>query len=172
MKIRLEEIPPEGLEVSFTDSRVEPQNLGPQVGQVLEPPAAQLTVKLLGEVVRVQGQYQARLGLVCSRCLRHMPQEVAGELDVSYRPQDFLPGEEVQLGDGELEVGFYQDGEVDLAQAVRDELSLSLPMAPLCAGDCPGLCPVCGRALSEGPCDCRRKELDPRWAKLAKLDLK
>jgi uncharacterized protein len=171
MKVRLEDIPPEGLEVEFTDDRVRPEDLGPQVSEVKDPPRVQLFLKLRGEVVQVEGSYAAELDLVCSRCLRTMPWRAEGELEVAYRPQETAGGEEVHLGEGELEVGFYKDGEVDLAQTVRDELSLSLPMAPLCQEQCPGLCPICGRLLEQGRCGCGKQENDPRWAKLAKLDL-
>jgi uncharacterized protein len=171
MKVRLEDIPPEGLEVEFTDGLVRPQDIGPQVAQVREFPRAHLFLKLRGEVVQVRGSYVAELDLVCSRCLRTMPWQASGDLEVAYRPQESVGGEEVHLGEGELEVGFFKNGEVDLAQAVRDELSLSLPMAPLCRDRCPGLCPVCGRLRDQGQCGCQKQETDPRWAKLAKLDL-
>jgi uncharacterized protein len=125
-------------------------------------------------MVQARGEYRASLGLVCSRCLRETPLEVSGELDLAFRPQEqpAAGGEEVQLGEDELEVAFYQGGEVDLGQALLDELSLVLPMAPLCGADCPGMCPACGKFLGEGPCGCRPKQTDPRWAKLAKLEIK
>lgn len=171
MKVRLEDIPPEGLTVEFTDARVRPQDLGPQVGAVRQPPWARLQVKLLGEMLQAKGEYTAELDLVCSRCLQPSPLTIRGELDLVFKPAKPEQTEEVQLDEDELEFSFYQAGEVDLAQALRDELSLALPMAPLCREQCPGLCPVCGRLQSEGPCGCRKKETDPRWAKLAKLDL-
>ena len=33
--------------------------------------------------------------------------------------------------------------------ALRDALVLELPLAPLCAEDCPGLCPQCGVRLAD-----------------------
>lgn len=171
MKVRLEDISPEGLEVEFTDAAARPVDLGPQVGEVTELPRATLFIKLRGDVVQVKGSYSAGLSLVCSRCLQALPWRAEGQLEVAYRPQESVGGEELRLGEGELEVGFFKDGEVDLAQAVRDELSLSLPMAPLCKEQCPGLCPVCGRLMDQGQCGCHKQQTDPRWAKLAKLDL-
>jgi uncharacterized protein len=173
VKVRLEDIPPEGLTVEHTDTRLRPQDLGPQVGSVLSPPRARWQLRLLGEMVQARGEYRTRLGLVCSRCLRETPLDLAGELDLAFRPlQPVEDGEEVQLGEDELEVTFYQGGEVDLGQALIDELNPVLPMAPMCRADCPGLCPACGKHLGEGPCGCRPKQTDPRWAKLAKLELK
>lgn len=83
VKVRLEDIPPEGLTVEYTDTRLRAQDLGPQVGSVLSPPRARWQLKLLGEMVQAQASYQASLGLICSRCLAETPLELAGELDLS-----------------------------------------------------------------------------------------
>jgi uncharacterized protein len=173
VKVRLEDIPPEGLTVEQTDTRLRPRDLGPQVGVVLSTPWARWQLKLLGERVQAKAEYHASLGLVCSRCLRETPLDVSGELDLVFRPQkSVIVGEEVQVGEDELEIAFYQGGEVDLDQVRLDELSLSLPLAPLCRAQCPGFCQACGKHLGEGPCGCRPKQTDSRWAKLAKLEIK
>ena len=89
--------------------------------------------------------------------------------DWAFRPLGQEDREEVQLAEDELELSFYEDGQVDLTQALHDELGLALPMAPLCRDDCSGLCPVCGKPVKAGDTCCRRDEVDPRWAKLAQL---
>ena len=71
----------------------------------------------------------------------------------------------------DLDVIFYSEGELDLSSAIRDELALALPMAPVCKEDCAGLCPTCGNPKSGGSCTCVQKETDPRWAELAKLKI-
>ncbi len=46
--------------------------------------------------------------------------------------------------------GYVQDGDLlDLEPALRDALVLDLPLAPLCSGDCPGLCVECGVRLAD-----------------------
>ncbi len=170
MKVRVEDIPPEGLEVEFEDARMQARDLGPQVAGLAGAPWAQVYLERRGSLVLARGRYQAQVELECSRCLQRFAQKLAGGLDWAFRPPDTPRGEEVRLAEDELEVIFYQGGEVDLAQALKDELSLSLPMAPLCRPDCPGLCPVCGKDQQGGPCGCRPKQTDPRWAKLAKLE--
>lgn len=170
MRVRVEDIPPEGLEVEFADSRAAPQDLGPQVAGVDEAPGAGLRLERRGGLVLARGRYQARLTLECSRCLAPFAVALEGPLEWAFRPPEAPRGEEVRLAEDELDVIFYQGGEVDLAQALRDELSLALPMAPLCRPDCPGLCPVCGKEQQGGTCGCRPKQTDPRWAKLAKLE--
>jgi uncharacterized protein len=41
---------------------------------------------------------------------------------------------------------------IDLGQAVREELALTVEAFPLCREDCAGLCPKCGADLNAGPC--------------------
>ena len=35
--------------------------------------------------------------------------------------------------------------------------------------DCKGLCPVCGKDLNIGNCECKKKQVDPRLEKLGEL---
>jgi len=45
-------------------------------------------------------------------------------------------------------------GEVDLGEAVREELALAVPGFLLCRDDCAGLCSRCGANLNDGLCSC------------------
>ena len=59
---------------------------------------------------------------------------------------------------------------VEIDNDITEAFSLELPMYHLCREDCPGLCPKCGKKLSEGDCGCSaKKEIDPRLAILQKL---
>jgi uncharacterized protein len=58
--------------------------------------------------------------------------------------------------------------ELDLEPLARDAVLLELPLAPLCADDCRGLCPRCGANRNTDPCNCP-PEGDPRWAALDAL---
>jgi uncharacterized protein len=42
-----------------------------------------------------------------------------------------------------------ENGKIDLAPIVRDEMLLAIPISPLCRPDCRGLCPICGENLNE-----------------------
>ena len=58
--------------------------------------------------------------------------------------------------------------ELDLAQPVRDAISLAEPITALCRTDCRGLCPVCGVDLNDNPQhDHGEQDVDPRLAALA-----
>ncbi len=50
---------------------------------------------------------------------------------------------------------------------VHDELIMCFPTKVLCAEDCPGLCPRCGKPRREGACGCPERDPDPRWDVLA-----
>lgn len=173
MKIHLEDIPPEGLDIDFTDTRLGPAELGAQVREIIEPPEAKVHIQRSGDLVDVRGGFRVRLLLECSRCLEPVDMEVEGPLRVIYQPQPTgLDGEEIELADDDLEVSFYTGEEIDLSLSLHDEVALAVPMAPVCGDDCQGLCPVCGKSRLTGKCDCLDKRTDPRWAKLAELKIK
>ena len=55
---------------------------------------------------------------------------------------------------------------LDLAEVIRQNLTLSLSPSLVCRPDCAGLCPQCGQNRNEGSCDCDTAVIDPRWAAL------
>ena len=61
---------------------------------------------------------------------------------------------------------------IELTDMLRESVILDYPRYLKCSEDCKGLCPVCGCNLDEENCNCRQKEIDPRWAKLTELKRK
>lgn len=171
MKVRLEDIGPEGLDVSFEATGLRAEDLGDQAAGIVRPPVAEFHLSRSGDTVRARGKVEAGLSLRCSRCLAEYPFELAAELDIYFRPHPSSQADEVELESDELEVVHFASDEIDLGQALVEEISLALPMAPVCGEDCQGLCSGCGRRLSEGDCGCQKKEVDPRLAKLAGLKI-
>lgn len=96
----------------------------------------------------------------CDRCLK--PITVAVEV-----PVDTLLAEEIENEDSDG-ILLLEDRGLDLDQIFTEEIILAWGGKHLCREDCKGLCPTCGKDLNEGPCGCG-KELDPRFAVLAKL---
>jgi Predicted metal-binding, possibly nucleic acid-binding protein len=62
-----------------------------------------------------------------------------------------------------------QDYKLDLDELMRADILLELPTKFLCSGDCKGLCPVCGKNLNDGACNCDLHQVDPRLEVLKKL---
>lgn len=91
----------------------------------------------------------------CRRCLA----PVGGELRVEFCE---LFEETPREGESYL----LRADHVDLAPLAREAVLCNLPLAPLCAEDCQGLCPTCGVDLNHGACHCAAPAPDPRWAAL------
>jgi uncharacterized protein len=64
---------------------------------------------------------------------------------------------------------FYRDEQIDLNELLREQFYLALPMKPLHAADCKGICPQCGTNRNTAPCDCNPQWEDPRMAGLKTL---
>jgi uncharacterized protein len=108
-----------------------------------------------------EGRIRTQVAGQCRRCLE--PAVVA--LD---QPVRLLFTEDQGADDPAAVIIPPHAGELDLTEAIREELILAAPEFPLCREDCRGLCPRCGKDLNQGPCDCRL-DSDPRWKALEGL---
>lgn len=109
--------------------------------------------------VMVRGTVTGPWKGACRRCTG----PVEGELRVSVRER-FVDTETLALGGDEEAYPIVED-RLDLEPLVHDVVVLELPVAPLCAEDCPGLCPWCGADRNQEECGCV-PPVDPRWASL------
>ena len=122
-----------------------------------------------GRVI-VEGSFSVTLRLTCSRCLEDFDYVVVESFRDTYFPKSFCTGHGVhELSKDDLDVLYYADGELDLSLIYLEKTYLAIPMKPLCSDGCKGICPVCGKNLNYGECECNRKFIDPRWEQLAKL---
>lgn len=115
-----------------------------------------------GEVV-ARGRIEGTLVQECRRCLKRVDTELAEELTMVF----------VDEADEDEDGGAYAlepvGEELDLSNAVREEVVLAVNPFVVCKPECRGLCPQCGRNLNEGSCDCTQEEADPRWEALREL---
>jgi uncharacterized protein len=118
-----------------------------------------------GEIV-VRGRVDAKRVDECRRCLDPVRAPVELELTLVYAPADELH-QDVE-DESVREIGL-DTAEIDLAEAVREELILATPRFSECRPECKGLCPVCGANRNETTCDCSLDEPDPRWDALRAL---
>jgi uncharacterized protein len=130
-----------------------------------EPVEVDLTLTLTAtKQVVARGQLATVLRSACRRCLVEVDRPFALSLELLWTPPDELV-EEGADSDG-FRVLQATAQEVDVGEAIREEIVLGAPVYLLCREGCRGLCPRCGRDLNEGDCDCARAEPDPRWATL------
>ncbi len=119
---------------------------------------------------RLTGSVQAALELTCSRCLEPFTLSIDSAFDLRYQPHAQNTGEgEREIEEDDLTTAFYENETIDLGQLMREQFYLALPMKPLCAETCPGLCPSCGTNLNRETCTCKREWEDPRLAVLKTL---
>ncbi|MFV1976781.1 MAG: DUF177 domain-containing protein, partial [Candidatus Scalindua sp.] len=133
---------------------------------------AHVFIKVLrfGRRVLVEGSVKMSAALVCSRCLK----KFSYPLNVSFK-EEYVPAGEIseegehELTNKELDLGFYSNDEIYVEDLIREQLLLSSPMKPLCSSDCQGICPICGKDLTEGSCECKEEEIDERLIPLKKF---
>lgn len=164
----LDEIPPKGLSFQLAP---DPKIYGIDQMEVINPPGVTGWVKVVpeGRDLLVSGSVEALLRLECTRCLG--PAEVPVKTDFDFRmvPRSAMNGlEEVELGQGDLEVEFFDGDEFDVGHVVAEQICLAMPMRALCRQECRGLCPACGQDRNTVACGHDDEPVDPRWAALRK----
>lgn len=103
-----------------------------------------------GILVRVE--YQTTVTLECARCLDETTVPIQHWVE-----EEFLPTYDIRTG---LAIATEDDDpeqpritaahEIHLNELLRQDVITNLPWRPLCAPDCPGLCPTCGARLEPG----------------------
>ena len=70
--------------------------------------------------VRIQGRYSVEMAAQCDRCLQGARFPLDAEFDLYYRPASLLAREEeVEIDEGEAEIGFYEGGGIALEEILR-----------------------------------------------------
>lgn len=122
------------------------------------------------DAYRVTGHVGTRLELECGRCLEPFEIPVDSAFELRYVPAVANTGEgEREVEEDDLTTAYYKDETLDLAELMREQFQLALPMKPLCKEGCKGLCPECGTNLNLTTCACTPKWEDPRLAALKGL---
>jgi uncharacterized protein len=144
----------------------------------------------LGRKVLVRGKFSVPMVGACRRCVKPVGSSEPTELIRTYVPRDDRSlephgkrrkreeradkdeeGTAASFDPETVDEEVYDGKEIDLGEAIREQILLALPPAPLCREDCKGLCATCGKDLNEGECGCDRAVHDPRWDALKALQL-
>lgn len=115
--------------------------------------------------MRMKAQLEVPYTGECARCLAPVSDTFSLPMEWTVVTEGTLTEE--QLYEGEEEYAVIEDGKLDVDELLEETVLLTFPTRLLCAEDCPGLCPKCGKPLKEGPCGCKTREIDPRLAVLA-----
>ena len=152
MKIYIERISAEGIDLEevIPASRMDLMVADEGTRMLGDGVHVKVHVTLIGNELVVQGWWQAKFELECSRCLRFFTQELKNE-------------------EAFYEYRITNEDTIDLTQEIREDIILLFPIKPLCSENCPGLCPVCGRLRGTDDCVCPQPEPDPRLSVLDEL---
>ncbi len=120
--------------------------------------------------ILVDGTATTPVELQCDRCLEPFAMTVTFPLREQFYPTiDVNTGVPLPQESDELVFPIDQNHLLDLREAIRQNLLLTLPMQAVCREDCAGLCPQCGQNLNEGRCDCVPDIPDSRFDTLRSL---
>jgi uncharacterized protein len=121
--------------------------------------------------IYANGTMEVPLRLECSRCLKEFTTTLRIPL-----AEEFYPTADVNTGlpvpppsNTDLAFPINRRHELDMREAIRQNLLLALPSRPLCHVDCAGLCAQCGHDLNDGPCGCQPEVEDTRLSVLRTL---
>ena len=132
---------------------------------LVEPLEVDLTARSVGDGVLLRGRLRATVERECRRCLAGVRQPVDDTVDMLFAP---IGEDEDELG-GEVYPLPARGQELDVADAVREQLLLRAPQYALCEEACRGLCPQCGTNLNEGSCDCVSEAAPSPWDALKQV---
>ena len=106
----------------------------------------------------------------CARCLSPIEKDLKIPFRVSYvEPENYSQGSEVELSEDDLDVSILENERIDIKELVREQILLDQSESVQCRADCQGLCAECGANRNLIDCNCKEKEIDPRWAALKNL---
>jgi len=106
---------------------------------------------------------------VCGRCAEEFGFSIDTPMRLVLSPRAAETSKDGALAADDLALSFYEGKEIDLAPLVHEQILLALPTRPLCAENCRGLCPSCGRNLNLEPCPCATTDAPTRLAVLPQL---
>lgn len=130
---RLETLSAEPIRVTIDAGTGECGALARRFGLVsLKALAAEAELRRTGDAVTAAGSLRAKVTQSCVGSGEPVEAEVEEDFRVDFRPlpADSRPDDEIELGEGELDVVFYEGGAVDLGEAVAQTLLLALDPYP------------------------------------------
>lgn len=148
----------------------EPTNFDLREGEarVVEPVEVEFVLRNESARIVADGTASTRIELTCGRCLDPYEEDFRTDVSAEYvDPQE----EHEEPYEQKVFVLEIQDKHVNLAEPVRQDLVLTIPMQPLCREDCASLCPVCGINLNHESCDHDQESVDPRLEALQDIEI-
>jgi uncharacterized protein len=119
--------------------------------------------------LRVSGSVNTTLSMVCSRCLVNFDTLIGSTFTIFFRKgtlDEALSEEETELNEQDLISATYSGNEIDLTHEIEEQVSMEVPIKPLCGESCKGLCPECGTDLNQSSCSCSGNRINIKFSAL------
>ncbi|MFK7929635.1 MAG: DUF177 domain-containing protein [Myxococcota bacterium] len=136
MRIAIDTIPDDGVHVDLTAELPWAVDAATSVIEsAVSVLHGHLHVERRGTSARVRGSVSAAGQRICERCGESTALTLSSEPDLDYVPaEDVPPGHtEVRLAAGDLDIGWFQAGILDLSDVLSEALALALPPRIACS---------------------------------------
>ncbi len=127
----------DGERVDLVADETERQAIARRLGlNALDRLEAHAVLSRTGEVVRAEGRLLATLEQSCVVTNDPVASHVDEPFDLMFTPEPESggPDEEIELGESDCDVVFYEGGAIDLGSAIADTLGLAIDPYPRSAG--------------------------------------
>jgi uncharacterized protein len=175
VKIFLDEISSKEKTWTFSSSEPWVAQAAIEVGEPGSQVAVDFELNRLEGVFVVNGDVDATLALVCSRCAETYLKPVAFKFSALFCQDPVLAGVATDDHKGgvvavrnhgimkhkavdhtdDVDITYLSAQYIDLQEVLMEQLRLQIPFQPLCSEDCRGLCAQCGVNFNVESCQCR-----------------
>jgi uncharacterized protein len=175
-KVRVTDIPAEGLKVDFP---LDPSEVSKRANDPADakeggdiglprynfeaPLDVTLELSLESSTVYLKGSLPYSFTTACSRCLGTATYSDLLDLNM------ILKKKGGDNEDDDVGFGHYVGEDIDCSIVVAEHLMLKLPYSVVCSADCKGLCASCGKNLNKELCTCEKIEVVEKLTPLAAL---
>jgi uncharacterized metal-binding protein YceD (DUF177 family) len=127
----------DGMRVDLVADEQERQAIAQRLGLVsLERLEAHASFEKEGQRIRARGRIRASLEQSCVATGDPVAEHIDEPFDLVFLPEpaDGAPDQEIQLGEADCDVVFYDGGAIDLGSAIADTLAVAMNPYPRSAG--------------------------------------
>ena len=101
------------------------------------------------ELFEVEGTFQTRVRMACSRCLKDFDMPLKSSFALTYTNElpdlkEAADEEEVELRMEDIGLLYFRGEEIDLREGIQEQVVMTFPLQTVCVETCRGLCPKCG----------------------------
>jgi uncharacterized protein len=175
MIIKLNEINDDGEDFDFSSADEE---LAEGLSDVLKgkPFTAQLRIVPAGDAFDVQGNFSVKVPEMCSLCAQDIDVPVKERfheiLLVGMKNKTDIKGSSEDFEDPDLNATHIKNFEFNVADFLREQILLAMPIQPKCSETCQGLCVICGEDRNQKDCGHNPLEIPKKSAFSVLKDLK